>query len=403
MNATDLTQEALLLEAYPRVSYLCRCLLQNEPAAETLTREILSRMLSGEAPDEGSLTEITAQRCLDELTMLPPSEKAPEIQVPEDGPLTTEAAAGIVQEIVDALPEEQRVSLVLFSCGMEIPAIAQLTYASEEEVGGHLNQAQNAVREALIRLHRQGADFPVLPPLPQLLATARDTGADPQAAARMVDEILGRQEPEEKAVLPVLPILGICLGVAVIGFLLWKIPKIFTAPAPQQTASVPETTVQPDTALPETEPAVDLLHGEDGHTHDFYLLDNSSFDCESGGTAIMECRICGMACSETKAPGGMHELERIEGLYDQEATCTAPARITMVCLKCLHFYSEDDHMTHALGHDMVSTVIAPTQTQQGYTEHTCTRCGYSEKDSFVDPIPPETTAGETVAAPLESP
>lgn len=398
-SQTDLTQEQRLLEAYRRVSYLCRCLLQNDRAAETLTREILSSLPAQEATDGLALTVFTAQRCLDELTMLPPSETTREIQIPEDAPLTTTAAAGLVQQIVDALPEEQRISLVLYCCGMDLPSLSQLTYTSEEEVSDHLNRAQEALRQELVRLSHEGADFPVLPPLPELLTIAMEEGTDADAAAKMVDGILGKQESAAKPSAPILPILGICLGVAVIAFFLWKIPQIFRSmprdtqlaneiiEAAQETA-IPETTA-------ETEPPLDLIHGEDGHTHDFKLLDNSSFDCESGGTVIEECRICGMQYSETRAPGAIHDLKRMEGLYDREATCTAPAQITMVCLNCLHFYPEDDHMTHSLGHDMEDIVHAPTQTEKGYTAHTCTRCGYSEKDTFVDPLPPETTVAET--------
>ena len=37
-----------------------------------------------------------------------------------------------------------------------------------------------------------------------------------------------------------------------------------------------------------------------------------------------------------------------------------------------------------LGHDYEDVVIAPTCTEDGYTEHTCTRCGDSYRDSYTD-------------------
>ncbi len=40
----------------------------------------------------------------------------------------------------------------------------------------------------------------------------------------------------------------------------------------------------------------------------------------------------------------------------------------------------------ALGHSYNSVVTPPTETSQGYTTHTCSRCGHSYKDSYVDPI-----------------
>ena len=40
----------------------------------------------------------------------------------------------------------------------------------------------------------------------------------------------------------------------------------------------------------------------------------------------------------------------------------------------------------ALGHNYKETVTKPTTTSQGYTTHTCTRCGDSYKDSYTAPI-----------------
>ncbi len=41
----------------------------------------------------------------------------------------------------------------------------------------------------------------------------------------------------------------------------------------------------------------------------------------------------------------------------------------------------------ALGHDYVGVVTDPTETEQGYTTYTCTRCGDSYVSDYTDPIP----------------
>ena len=51
------------------------------------------------------------------------------------------------------------------------------------------------------------------------------------------------------------------------------------------------------------------------------------------------------------------------------------------------FVCEFDDLCAASGHDYEETVIAPTETEQGYTLHTCKRCGDSYKDNYTDPVP----------------
>ncbi len=66
-------------------------------------------------------------------------------------------------------------------------------------------------------------------------------------------------------------------------------------------------------------------------------------------------------------------------------TCTADGSITYTC-SCGHSYTET---IPAMGHSYVSEVVEPTETEQGYTLHVCTRCGDSHKDTFVPPLTPE--------------
>lgn len=69
------------------------------------------------------------------------------------------------------------------------------------------------------------------------------------------------------------------------------------------------------------------------------------------------------------------------------ATCDEAGITTYTC-SCGDSYTET---IAALGCNYVSVVTAPTETAQGYTTHTCTRCGDSYIDSYTDPTGSTTT------------
>lgn len=56
------------------------------------------------------------------------------------------------------------------------------------------------------------------------------------------------------------------------------------------------------------------------------------------------------------------------------ATCTSG----QVCVDC------GEVLVKELGHHYVNVVVDPTCTERGYTKHTCSRCGYSYIDSYVN-------------------
>ena len=66
-------------------------------------------------------------------------------------------------------------------------------------------------------------------------------------------------------------------------------------------------------------------------------------------------------------------------------TCTEKGYTVHTCSKCGDSYK--DSYVDALGHDYEETVIAPTETEKGYTLHTCKRCGDSYKDNYTEPVP----------------
>lgn len=64
------------------------------------------------------------------------------------------------------------------------------------------------------------------------------------------------------------------------------------------------------------------------------------------------------------------------------ATCTAKGYTEHICSLCAESYR--DSYTDALGHSFgAAATVAPTCTAQGYTEKTCTRCGTAEKSGYV--------------------
>ncbi len=47
-----------------------------------------------------------------------------------------------------------------------------------------------------------------------------------------------------------------------------------------------------------------------------------------------------------------------------------------------------------LGHNYIAVVTPPTETERGYTTHTCSRCHHSYVDSYTDPIAPSHSKGD---------
>jgi hypothetical protein len=71
-----------------------------------------------------------------------------------------------------------------------------------------------------------------------------------------------------------------------------------------------------------------------------------------------------------------HEHTWVETIIKQP-TCDKSGKKKLVC-SC---GEEKTYNIPALGHDYVSKVVAPTCTEKGYTEHICSRCGHTYKDS----------------------
>ncbi len=78
-----------------------------------------------------------------------------------------------------------------------------------------------------------------------------------------------------------------------------------------------------------------------------------------------------------------HDMVQVSS---KDATCTEPATITEQCKDC-HFTVTADVKDSVLGHDYQDKVTPPTCSAIGYTDHTCSRCGDTYRDSQTAMIP----------------
>lgn len=65
----------------------------------------------------------------------------------------------------------------------------------------------------------------------------------------------------------------------------------------------------------------------------------------------------------------------------KKATCTASGTEQRKCSVC---GKVESRTVKATGHNYINKVIEPTATQQGYTLHICSACGYSYKDNYTN-------------------
>lgn len=99
--------------------------------------------------------------------------------------------------------------------------------------------------------------------------------------------------------------------------------------------------------------------------------------CTAAGSKSHHCTRCGAKNSITEIPATGHTWD--SGKVTKAATCTEDGEKTCTCTKCGATKTE---VIKATGHKFVDKTIAPTYDAEGYTEHTCSVCGYSYKDNY---------------------
>lgn len=81
----------------------------------------------------------------------------------------------------------------------------------------------------------------------------------------------------------------------------------------------------------------------------------------------------------------LHENTEAEGAVAPTCTDTGLTGV-VTCADCGTVIIPESLEVPALGHDYNAVVTEPACTEQGYTTHTCTRCGDSYVDSYVDAL-----------------
>lgn len=194
---------ALLRLTHTPVFFQCRKLLRNDQAAENMTFGILSAIpktlgtLKDPADFESWICRVTASRCMLALEQTSSEDSAEAASLPEPPAADMDEAqtAQLVQQLVDNLPREPRVCLLLYSCaGLKLKGISQLTGYSESAVLEYLNQAQKTINHQLRGYHKRGVHFTPIPALSSLLRTSMYASQDVNASVAMVNRIFPQKE-----------------------------------------------------------------------------------------------------------------------------------------------------------------------------------------------------------------
>jgi len=200
--------EQLLLQAHTPVSYLTQKILQNPQTAQQITHEVLeivfAKLSSLQEPEqfEQWLCRMTAARCIQAAPLLHRNFAEAsdptfwEEELSDGTTLSTEESAAAIQNMVDNLPESQRLCILLLSCGeLSVPAIAQLTGFSEGSIKQNIRHGQNTIQQHLWELDARGIQFTGISSLTGILHDGMYHNPDEQAAKVMVYDILGKKMP----------------------------------------------------------------------------------------------------------------------------------------------------------------------------------------------------------------
>ena len=118
------------------------------------------------------------------------------------------------------------------------------------------------------------------------------------------------------------------------------------------------------------------------HQYGDWIVDKEPSLTEDGKTHHI-CNVCGYT-EEVDIPGGKHSPGR--WVIIKNATCTDAGLEYLYCADAECDQVLEEKIIAATGHHYVAVVTPPTNTQQGYTTHTCSGCGDSYLDSYVDPL-----------------
>ena len=102
-----------------------------------------------------------------------------------------------------------------------------------------------------------------------------------------------------------------------------------------------------------------------------------------GRTAREYCEICGKTLVEPIIfPAEGHKADENGFTVVQKGSCTEDEILTATCGVCGEAFTKTNK---APGHKETDTVILPTCTEKGYTEHVCSVCGNKRVDTYTLP------------------
>ena len=126
-----------------------------------------------------------------------------------------------------------------------------------------------------------------------------------------------------------------------------------------------------------------------GHNYNESILSST---CTSQGYTTHTCSVCGDSYTDSYTEPTGHSYN---SKITKTASCTEDGVKTFTCKNCDDSYTEP---IPATGHKFKDTVVAPTDSAQGYTLHECENCDYSYKDSYTDVKPHSYTSKVTKTA-----
>ena len=125
--------------------------------------------------------------------------------------------------------------------------------------------------------------------------------------------------------------------------------------------------------------------------------------CTAKGSyeSVVYCSVCNTELSRTKVDTDMIAHTPSDWIADGEASCATGGTKHKECTVC-HTVLETGTIPATGAHTYVDVVTAPTCVAQGYTTHTCSVCGNSYVDSYVDALGHTEVADAAVDATCET-
>lgn len=208
--------EQLVVQIQNDIYYHCKKMLRSEEDAKDATQEILITILTKlpelktPAAFHGWMSTITYNRCVNMVTRRKREEQIPEDddgkdlletyetmdeQVLPDKALDTAEMRRMIAELVDELPELQRMTVLFYYFDeLSVKDIAQAMGTSEGTVKSRLNYARKAIKEGVEKYEKQGIKLCGISPLPFLLyflrTDAKASGLNRADAAAMLQSVV---------------------------------------------------------------------------------------------------------------------------------------------------------------------------------------------------------------------